>query len=63
MPQINAPQSFDDDASLDPVAAPAAQAAVQATTDAIDDLLDQIDGTLQVNAEQFVRSFVQKGGE
>lgn len=33
------------------------------STDALDDLLEEIDGSLQVNAEQFVRSFVQKGGE
>ena len=42
------------------VAPPAAAAA---TTDALDALLDEIDGSLQINAEQFVRSFVQKGGQ
>ena len=29
----------------------------------IDDLLDEIDEVLETNAEDFVRSFVQKGGE
>ncbi|WP_026926910.1 ubiquitin-like protein Pup [Granulicoccus phenolivorans] len=29
----------------------------------LDDLLDEIDDVLEVNAEQFVRSFVQKGGQ
>lgn len=29
----------------------------------MDDLLDEIDGVLEVNAEDFVRSYVQKGGE
>ncbi|CAN5180902.1 ubiquitin-like protein Pup [soil metagenome] len=29
----------------------------------IDDLLDEIDGVLETNAEDFVRSYVQKGGE
>ena len=29
----------------------------------IDDLLDEIDGVLEVNAEEFVKSYVQKGGE
>ena len=53
-------QGFDEDATPDDEAtAPA----VQASTDAVDDLLDEIDGSLQVNAEQFVRSFVQKGGQ
>lgn len=28
-----------------------------------DDLLDEIDGLLEANAEEFVRSYVQKGGE
>lgn len=29
----------------------------------IDDLLDEIDEVLESNAEEFVRSYVQKGGE
>jgi ubiquitin-like protein Pup len=29
----------------------------------LDDLLDEIDEVLEVNAEDFVRSYVQKGGE
>ena len=29
----------------------------------IDDLLDEIDDVLETNAEDFVRSYVQKGGE
>ncbi|MGI8755017.1 MAG: ubiquitin-like protein Pup [Acidimicrobiales bacterium] len=29
----------------------------------IDDLLDEIDEVLETNAEDFVRSYVQKGGE
>ena len=29
----------------------------------VDSLLDEIDDVLEVNAEEFVRSFVQKGGE
>lgn len=29
----------------------------------VDDLLDEIDEVLESNAEEFVRSFVQKGGE
>jgi ubiquitin-like protein Pup len=60
MPQQNVnADSFDDDAPDD--AAPPAAAA--ASTDALDALLDEIDGSLQINAEQFVRSFVQKGGQ
>ncbi|MBA2724803.1 MAG: ubiquitin-like protein Pup [Actinobacteria bacterium] len=32
-------------------------------TDDVDDMLDEIDGVLEENSEEFVRSFVQKGGE
>ncbi|WP_062377615.1 ubiquitin-like protein Pup [Demequina pelophila] len=53
-------QPFEDD---DAPEAPAPAPAAQANTDAIDSLLDEIDETLQVNATQFVRSFVQKGGQ
>ncbi|AWT26222.1 MULTISPECIES: ubiquitin-like protein Pup [Corynebacterium] len=28
-----------------------------------DDLLDEIDGLLESNAEEFVKSYVQKGGQ
>lgn len=29
----------------------------------LDDLLDEIDGVLEENAEEFVKAYVQKGGE
>ncbi len=31
--------------------------------DKIDDLLDEIDEVLEENAEEFVKNYVQKGGE
>ncbi|HEX9713200.1 MAG TPA: ubiquitin-like protein Pup [Actinomycetota bacterium] len=31
--------------------------------DDLDDLLDEIDEVLEQNAEEFVRSYVQKGGQ
>ncbi|WP_104166648.1 ubiquitin-like protein Pup [Arthrobacter sp. SX1312] len=48
-----------------PDAAPAAPAAAQDSgqTQGVDDLLDEIDGVLESNAEEFVRGFVQKGGQ
>jgi prokaryotic ubiquitin-like protein Pup len=33
------------------------------STKEVDDLLDEIDAVLESNAEDFVRAFVQKGGE
>ena len=35
----------------------------QAKDEDVDSLLDEIDDTIQSNATQFVRSFVQKGGQ
>jgi len=32
-------------------------------TDDVDDMLEEIDGVLEENSEEFVRSFVQKGGQ
>lgn len=32
-------------------------------TEDVDDLLDEIDDVLEENAEDFVRSYVQKGGQ
>lgn len=38
-------------------------AVAQIQTHDLDSLLDEIDGVLETNAEEFVRSYVQKGGE
>jgi ubiquitin-like protein Pup len=37
--------------------------APQASASGVDDLLDEIDSLLEDNAEAFVKSFVQKGGQ
>lgn len=29
----------------------------------LDELLDEIDGVLEINAEEFVKSYIQKGGQ
>ena len=43
------------------VSAPAKQG--EKIKEELDDLLDEIDSVLEANAEDFVRSYVQKGGE
>jgi prokaryotic ubiquitin-like protein Pup len=43
------------------VEAPAKQG--EALKEELDDLLDEIDSVLETNAEEFVRSYVQKGGQ
>ena len=35
----------------------------QELTDEMDEILDEIDTVLEQNAEEFVKSYVQKGGE
>ena len=35
----------------------------QINTQGVDDILDDIDSMLETNAEDFVRNFVQKGGQ
>ncbi|MFC7402343.1 ubiquitin-like protein Pup [Citricoccus sp. GCM10030269] len=35
----------------------------QSSTDNLDSLLDEIDTVLESNAEEFVKGFVQKGGQ
>jgi len=51
-----------DDGGADDAPEPVAASAVVASSD-IDDILDEIDGVLESNAEEFVRGFVQKGGQ
>lgn len=43
--------------------APASSAQGEKLKAELDDLLDEIDGVLETNAEDFVKSYVQKGGE
>jgi prokaryotic ubiquitin-like protein Pup len=43
--------------------APAVSEAGERLKSELDDLLDEIDEVLEENAEEFVRNYVQKGGE
>jgi ubiquitin-like protein Pup len=45
------------------VEAPATTATGDKLKAELDDLLDEIDGVLETNAEDFVKSYVQKGGQ
>ena len=56
------PQRRDDGPDDSDAPEPAAAAPVEQTSE-IDDILDEIDGVLESNAEEFVRGFVQKGGQ
>ena len=54
-----APRETDDEV----VDAPAGSDTGEKLKGEIDDLLDEIDEVLESNAEDFVRSYVQKGGQ
>ena len=59
MPQQAATQ--EDDALATTQAAAQTESTDQA--DVLDDILDDIESALETNAEEYVNSFVQKGGE
>ena len=44
-------------------ASPEEQATTESSAEEVEELLDEIDEVLEANAEDFVRSFVQKGGQ
>ena len=46
-----------------PEASPETAERHEKLTEDVDDLLDEIDSVLEENAEEFVRGFVQKGGQ
>lgn len=53
-------QSEEQDASVE---SPVEREAPEVDTSDVDDLLDEIDDVLEENAEEFVKNYVQKGGE
>jgi prokaryotic ubiquitin-like protein Pup len=57
------PQRREDEPDDGAGPAPAAAATKEGLDDDIDSVLDEIDDVLESNAEDFVRSFVQKGGQ
>jgi ubiquitin-like protein Pup len=53
----------DRDAEVVEEAAPATSESGEKLKAELDDLLDEIDEVLETNAEDFVKSYVQKGGQ
>ena len=51
------------DQSVESDVAPESAVEGEELTDRIDDLLEEIDSVLEENAEEFVKNYVQKGGE
>lgn len=57
-------QPSDTDSHVDNASAPApSNLEGERLRDEIDELLDEIDDVLESNAEEFVKNYVQKGGE
>ena len=52
----------EEDAGAEPVA-PTSTKRSERLKGELDDLLDEIDEVLETNAEEFVKSYIQKGGE
>jgi prokaryotic ubiquitin-like protein Pup len=59
--QIKKPSPAREDAEV--AEAPAASESGAKIKAELDDLLDEIDEVLETNAEEFVKSYIQKGGE
>ena len=60
----NAPQRRSErDADVENETAPAPQSGASDLDSDVDAILDEIDSVLEENAEDFVKSFVQKGGQ
>jgi ubiquitin-like protein Pup len=53
----------EDEAAPETAVAAGDTAEAQRRREELDDLLDEIDEVLESNAEEFVRSYVQKGGQ
>lgn len=57
------PTHKNEETAQEEVSRSAEEAKSGAIKDELDDLLDEIDDVLETNAEEFVKNYVQKGGE
>ncbi len=61
--QPNRSRRADEVDEAPPAADPQAAARREKVSEDVDDRLDEIDSVLEENAEEFIRGYVQKGGE
>ncbi len=57
-----APARQDEEEAVDTAPPPASESGEKLKAD-LDDLLDEIDEVLETNAEDFVKSYIQQGGQ
>lgn len=62
-PQKKTTRQAEETEDVQPVTTPEARERHEKLSEDVDDLLDEIDGVLEENAEEFVRAYVQKGGQ
>jgi len=61
--QIRGNKHEQDEEEVQPVPETDVAERKEAIDNDVDDILDEIDDVLEVNAEDFVKSFIQKGGQ
>ena len=62
--QLHGSQSYEEnEVNEEQTTAPQGVEVTEGLSDDIDSVLDEIDDVLEANAEEFVRGFVQKGGQ
>jgi ubiquitin-like protein Pup len=63
MGQVGRERGAGDGTADAPLIVPVGTEGSRAVLEGVDALLDEIDGVLEENAEEFVRGYVQKGGQ
>jgi len=61
--RVGSDRSTEETAAADETVSPASTERSDRLKNELDDLLDEIDEVLETNAEEFVKSYIQKGGE
>ena len=61
--RVGSDRSTEDPGTAEESTSPASTERSERLKGELDDLLDEIDEVLETNAEEFVKSYIQKGGE
>ena len=61
--RVGSDRSTEETGTAEESTSPASTESSERLKGELDDLLDEIDEVLETNAEEFVKSYIQKGGE